>query len=148
LYSWARPEAVAEDELLRHKSLYLNVSFFAVRLVLYFLAWLVPVFLLNRWSRQRDQIPERSAQQPIRRRLILLSGPGLLLYGVTMKFAAVDWMMSLEPHWNSSIYGILLVVGQLLGALAFTVVVTAWLADDASMSEVLSPTYVHDLGNL
>jgi hypothetical protein len=148
LYSWARPEAVAQDELLRHKSLYLNVPFFAIRLALYFVAWLVPVYFLNRWSRQQDQTPEWSAQRPIRRRLILLSGPGLLLYGLTMTFAAVDWVMSLEPHWNSSIYGILMVVGQLLGALAFAVVVTAWLADDASLSGVLSPTHVHDLGNL
>jgi hypothetical protein len=148
LYSWALPQAVARDELLRHKSPYLNVPFFAVRLAVYFVAWLVPAYLLNRWSRQQDRTPEWSARRPIRRRLILLSGFGLLLYGFTMTFAAVDWVMSLEPHWFSSIYGILMVVGQLLGALAFGVVVTTWLAAYPPLSEALSPTHAHDLGNL
>jgi hypothetical protein len=148
LYSWALPQAVAQDELLRHKSPYLNEPFFAVRLAAYFVAWLLPAYLLNRWAHQQDLTPERVAQRPIRRRLIMLSGFGLLLYGFTMTFAAIDWVMSLEPHWYSSIYGILAVVGQLLGALAFVVVVTAWLAAYAPLSEVLSPTHVHDLGNV
>jgi hypothetical protein len=140
LYSWAVSQVVAQDELLRHKSPYLNVPFFVGRLAVYFVVWLVPAYLLNRWSRQQDRTPEWSAQRPIRRRLILLSGLGLLLYGFTMSFAAIDWMMSLEPHWHSSIYGLLVVVGQLLGAMAFVVVVTGWLADYAPLSEVLSPT--------
>jgi hypothetical protein len=148
LYSWASPQAVAQDELLRHKSPKLNVPFFAVRLAAYFLAWLLPAYLLNRWSHQQDLTPEAGAQRPLRRRLILLSGFGLVLYGFTMTFAAIDWVMSLEPHWYSSIYGILAVVGQLLGALAFVVAVTAWLAAYAPLSEVLSPTHVHDLGNV
>jgi hypothetical protein len=148
LYSWAVSHVVAQDELLRHKSPYLNVPFFVGRLVGYFIAWLVPAYLLNRWSRQQDRTPEWSAQRPVRRRLILLSGLGLLLYGFTMSFAAIDWVISLEPHWHSSVYGLLVVVGQLLGAMAFVVVVTGWLADYAPLSEVLSPTHVHDLGNL
>jgi hypothetical protein len=148
LYSWALPQVVAQDGVLRHKSPYLNVPFFAVRLAVYWVAWLLPAYLLNLWSRQLDRTPERSARVPIRRRLIVLSGVGLLLYGFTMTFAAIDWVMSLEPHWYSSIYGILMVVSQLLGALALVVVVTAWLAASVPLSEVLLPTYVHDLGNL
>jgi hypothetical protein len=148
LYSWALPQTVAQDELLRQKSAYLNVPFFVVRSAVYFLAWLVPAYLLNRWSRQQDRTPEWSVQRPIRRRLILLSGFGLLLYGLTMTFAAIDWVMSLEPHWYSSIYGILVVVDQLLGALAFAVMIVATLAKYAPLSEVLSPTHTHDLGNL
>jgi hypothetical protein len=148
LYSWALPQTVAQDELLRQKSDYLNVPFFVVRSAVYFLAWLVPAYLLNRWSRQQDRTPEWSVQRPIRRRLILLSGFGLLLYGLTMTFAAIDWVMSLEPHWYSSIYGILVVVDQLLGALAFAVMIVATLAKYEPLSEVLSPTHTHDLGNL
>jgi hypothetical protein len=112
------------------------------------MAWSVPAYLLNRWSRQQDHTQEWSAQRPIRRRLILLSGFGLLLYGLTMTFAAIDWVMSLEPHWYSSIYGLLVVVGQLLGALAFAVMVVGWLAKYEPRSELLSPTHAHDLGNL
>jgi hypothetical protein len=148
LYSWALPQTLAQDELLRQKSAYLNVPFFIVRSAVYFLAWLVPAYLLNRWSRQQDRTPEWSVQRPIRRRLILLSGFGLLLYGLTMTFAAIDWVMSLEPHWYSSIYGILVVVDQLLGALAFAVMIVATLAKYEPLSEVLSPTHTHDLGNL
>jgi hypothetical protein len=148
LYSWALPQSVAQDELLRHKSPYLNVPFFIGRVVVYFVAWSVPAYLLNRWSRQQDHTPEWSAQRPIRRRLILLSGFGLLLYGLTMTFAAIDWVMSLEPHWYSSVYGLMVVVGQLLGALAFAVMVVGWLAKYEPLSELLSPTYAHDLGNL
>jgi hypothetical protein len=148
LYSWAHPEAVTQDEVLRHKSLYLNVPFFAVRLAVYFATWLAMTYFLNRWSRQQDQTAELEVQQRLRRRLVRLSGPGLGLYGLTMSFAAIDWVMSLEPHWYSSIYGILVVVGQLLGALALTVVVTGLLANHPPLSEVLSPTHLQDLGNL
>jgi hypothetical protein len=148
LYSWARPEIVAQDEVLRHKSVYLNVPFFAVRLGVYFVTWLALAYFLNRWSWQQDQTPEGDVWRALRRRLALLSGPGLGLYGLTMTFAAIDWVMSLEPHWYSSIYGILVVVGQLLGGLALTVVATALLANHPPLSEVLAPTHLHDLGNL
>jgi hypothetical protein len=148
LYSWARPEVVANDEVLRHKSPYLNVPFFGVRLAVYFVSWLALAYLLNRWSRQEEQAPGVSARDPIHRRLALFSGLGLLLYGLTMTFAAVDWVMSLEPHWYSTIYGILILVGQLVAALSFGVVALALLAGFEPLSEVLSPEHLHDLGNL
>jgi hypothetical protein len=148
LYSWARPEAVARDALLQHKSLYLNVPFFGIRLALYFVAWLALAFLLAWWSRQEEQTPEWRAREAIQRRLGLLSGVGLLLYGLTMTFAAVDWVMSLDPHWYSTIFGILVLVGQLLGALAFGVVVITSLARFEPLAGAISADHLHDLGNL
>jgi hypothetical protein len=148
LYSWARPEAVAGDALLRYKSAYLNVPFFAARLAVYFIAWLTVAYLVNRWSRRQEQAADWAARDAIERRLALLSGFGLLIYGVTMTFAAVDWAMSLEPEWYSTIYGVLFLVGQLLGALAFAVVVTALLANYEPLSEVITPDHLHDIGNL
>ena len=118
LYSWARPEVVAGDEILRQKSAYLNVPFFAVRLAVYFLAWLTVAYLINRWSRQHEQATEWATRDASARRLALLSGVGLVIYSLTMTFAAVDWVMSLEPHWYSTIYGIVFLVGQLLGAMS------------------------------
>jgi hypothetical protein len=148
LYSWARPEVVAGDELLRHKSVYLNPPFFVVRLAVYFLAWLTVAYLVDRWSRQHEQATEQALRDACAHRLALISGIGLVIYSVTMTFAAVDWVMSLEPHWYSSIYGIVFLVGQLLGAMSFAVVVTAMLAEDESILAVMTPEHLHDIGNL
>lgn len=148
LYSWARPELVANDELLQHKSLYLNVPFFSIRLAVYFLSWLALAYLLNRWSQREEQASGERAREPIRRRLALFSGLGLLVYGLTMTFAAVDWMMSLEPHWYSTIYGILVLVGQLVAALSLGVAALALLARFEPLSAVIAPEHLHDLGNL
>ncbi|MDQ5857931.1 MAG: hypothetical protein M3542_06595, partial [Acidobacteriota bacterium] len=103
IYEWAHPEAVAADPILRHKSLYLNVPFFLGRAAVYFGAWLVLAYFLNRWSLEQDTTADRS----IARRLQLLSSAGLVLYGLTVTFAAIDWAMSLEPHWFSTMYGVL-----------------------------------------
>jgi hypothetical protein len=144
LYIWARPEVVTNDALLQRKSSYLNVPFFILRSALYFIIWLAVSYLFNRWSLAQDQ----TAADPFERRMRLLSGPGLVLYVLTATFSAVDWAMSLEPHWFSTIYGILVIVGQLLATLAFAVVVVARLADTPPLSEVMSAAHFHDLGNL
>jgi hypothetical protein len=144
LYIWARPEAVLADDILQHKRAYLNIPFFMLRAAFYFVVWLTMSFLLNRWSLAQDQ----AGAEPFERRMRLLSGPGLVLYVLTATFAAVDWVMSLEPHWFSTIYGILVIVGQLLATLAFAVVVVALLAEAPPLSEVMPPARFHDLGNL
>jgi hypothetical protein len=144
LYFWARPEVVANDPLLQRKSPYLNIPFFMLRSAFYFAVWLAVSYLLNKWSLTQDQ----AGADPFERRMRLLSGPGLVLYVLTVTFASVDWMMSLEAHWFSTIYGILVIVGQLLATLAFAVVVAALLAQAPPLSEVMSAAHFHDLGNL
>jgi len=144
LYLWARPEAVAGDAILQHKVLYLNAPFFWARTVAYFAIWAVLIFLFNRWSRQQD----RTADPSFTRRLQVLGGPTLVIYVLTVTFAAVDWVMSLDPHWFSTIYGILFVVGQGLTTLAFAIVVIARLVQHAPLSEVVREKHFQDLGNL
>jgi hypothetical protein len=144
VYIWARPEAVMADEMLQRKSVYLNIPFFILRSALYFMLWLVVSSALNSWSRAQDQ----AGPDPSERRMRLLSGPGLVLYVLTVTFAAVDWMMSLEPHWFSTIYGILVIVGQLLATVAFATAVAALLVHTPPLSQVISPAHFHDLGNL
>ena len=79
----------------------------------------------------------------------MLSGGGLLAYGLTITFASFDWLMSLEPHWFSTIYGVLIMGGQGLSALAFLIVVLVWLSRRAAArSRSSSPAHFHDLGNL
>ena len=120
LYPWARPELVANDEILQHRAPYLNVSFFYLRAVLYFVLWSGLAYLISGWSRQQDSAP---GDEGLAIRMQRLSGGGLLLYGITLFFASVDWLMSLDPHWYSTIYGILMLGGQGLASMAFTLTV-------------------------
>lgn len=144
LYEWAHADVVARDEALRHKSAYLNVPFFVLRAAFYFAIWIGIAFWLNRWSLEQD----RGSTPGLTRRLQLLSGPGLLLYGLTVTFASVDWVMSLEPHWFSTIYGMLFIIGQGLATMAFVIPVVLLLSDREPLSDVVQPGHFHDLGNL
>lgn len=144
LYVWARPAEVAGDALLQHKSAYLNVPFFLFRTVVYFAIWIGVTYFLNKWSVEQD----RTAEPLLTRRLQVLSGPGLVLYGLTATFASIDWAMSLEPHWFSTIYGVMFIVGQVLAALALMILMAVLLADREPLSNVVSPAYLVDLGNL
>ena len=118
LYPWTDAAHVAESELLQHKSAYLNISFFIVRAVFYFLIWIGLAYLLNRWSLQQDHTDDVALIARMRR----LSAIGLILYILTATFAATDWMMSLEPEWFSSIYGLQFIAGHALAALAVAVI--------------------------
>jgi len=148
LYVWARPASEAQHELSALQQVYLRVPFFLGRAGVYFAVWLVLAFFLNRWSRQQEQAPEALVIRTRQRRLGLLSGGGLVLYGFTMTFAAVDWLMSLEPQWFSTAYGLVVMTGQLLTAMAFAILTTAWLARDEPYASVASSELFHDLGNL
>jgi len=142
VYVWAAPGAL-DDPLLRHKSGYLNVPFFVVRAAIYFGAWLAFAYIFNKWSRERDARPD-----PNPRRFRLWAGPGLALYGLTVTFAAVDWAMSLEPHWYSTIYPAIFGVGQVLSAFAFGIAATVLLRRREPFARLVTPGNLNDLGNL
>ena len=144
IYEWAHPEAVARDPILLHKSAYLNVPFFLGRTVVYFAAWMALAYYLNRWSIEQDRTGDRA----ISRRLQLLSSAGIVAYGLTVTFASIDWAMSLEPHWFSTMYGVLFIAGQGLSAFAFIVVVLVLLSDRAPLADYVGPRHYHDLGKL
>lgn len=146
LYEWSHPEIVAHDEILRHKAPYLNAPFWLVRTVIYFAVWLTLVRYLNRWSLEQDQRADPATE----RRLEYISRGGLVLAALTMTFASMDWVMSLEPHWTSTIFGVLTVGGQVVSAMAFTITLAAWLAsrDDAPLGKVIATLQFHDLGKL
>ncbi|HWQ34670.1 MAG TPA: hypothetical protein VNQ79_17605 [Blastocatellia bacterium] len=144
LYAWARPAEVAAHEALQHKRLYLNVPFFLVRGVIYFAAWLLLAYFLNKWSRQQDQANDARLE----RRFQLLSGGGLVLYVLTVTFAVIDWVMSLEPEWFSTIFGLLFVAGQGLSAMAFVIAALVVLSRYEPLAHVISRGHLHDLGKL
>jgi hypothetical protein len=146
LYAWARPEA-ADDHLIHLKAAYLNVPFFLARAALFFVVWGGLISVLSRHSRQQDEMPAQ-LPGPIDRRARVVSGPGLVLLVLTVTFMAVDWVMSLDPHWYSTIFGILMIGGQGLSTMAFTIVVLASLVRFQPMSRVLHADALHDLAKL
>jgi hypothetical protein len=144
LYPWARPELVAADPVLQQKSLYLNVWFFAVRAAIYFVIWISVGYFLNRWSEEQD----RAAGSSFISRFQRLSGPGLVLYGLTVTFSAIDWIMSLEPHWYSTIFGMIFMVSHGLAAMSFVICMVSRLEDEKPLVSIATPDRFHDLGNL
>jgi len=144
LYPWTDAALVAKDEALQHKHLYLNTPFFLVRAAVYFVVWNVLSYFLNAWSLEQD----RTANPKLAKKMQMLSAFGLVAYGLTITFASFDWLMSLEPHWYSTIYGVLILGGQGLSSLAFLIIVLAWLSARAPLDRIVAASHFHDLGNL
>ncbi len=144
LYAWINPGNVDLAEKVAQKALYLNVPFFVGRAVFCFLLWWFYASRLNHWSTIQDQTGEIG----LLRHFARLSGPGVALWGLTLTFALVDWAMSLEPRWYSTIYGMMWMVNTGLAGLAFAIVVFTFLCDRPPLSEVARPDTLHDLGNL
>ncbi|HYA96669.1 MAG TPA: hypothetical protein VEH49_01140 [Methylomirabilota bacterium] len=139
---WTSPGWVAPSAL---QKAYLTLPGFYLRAAVYFAIWLTLALLLNAWSKRQDADPE---DRGLRRKMQLLSGPGIVLYVFTVTFAAVDWVMSLSPQWNSTIFGFLFVAGQAISAMCLTIMVIVTLARTEPMSRVLQPRHLHDLGKL
>lgn len=144
LYEWAHPETVQADKILQQKAPYLNVPFFLVRTAFYFLAWIALSHFLNKWSRQQDE----TGDPALAGKMESLSGPGLVLFGATVTFASFDWVMSLEPHWYSTVFGLSFMVGQVLTAFPFAIAVAVFLSTRKPLSEAISAAHFHDLGKL
>jgi hypothetical protein len=145
LYEWTHADVVARNELLQKKAGYLNTPFFLTRTALAFAVWMLVAYFLNRWSREQDTHADHRA---IDRKLQLLSGGGLVAYALTTTFTSVDWVMSLEPHWYSTMYGVIFMVSQALGALALAAFAFVRLSRQAPVSEFLRGRHLHDLGKM
>jgi hypothetical protein len=144
LYEWTHQDKVNADPILKEKSRYLNVPFFVARVLIYFAIWLGLTYLLNKWSGEQD----RTAERRLSRQMRMISGPGLVLFVLTVTFASIDWAMSLDPHWFSTIWGLLFVAQWGLSSFAFVIALMALLSTRAPLNEVLAPSHFHDLGKL
>jgi hypothetical protein len=142
IYSWSRPGQT--DPVILAKHLYLNPEFFIARMILYFCVWFLLAHLLNQWSGIEDA---EGGNVSLWGRMEGLSGVGLVMYGFTVTFASVDWVMSLEPRWYSTIYGMLFMVGQALAAMAFAITILIWLSDREPLADVVRPSHFQDLGS-
>jgi hypothetical protein len=147
LYIWARPlDSVADKHLREHlqnlTQNYLSIHWFIIRAAIYLAVWNLLSFLLTKWSKQQDKPVSRDNTPYFK----AVSGPGLILYAFTISFAAIDWIMTIDPSWISTIYGLLILIGELLSAMCFAVVVERILVDYKPMSELLKPDFVQDHG--
>lgn len=144
LYHWTNADAAANDPMIRDKVAYLNKPFFLVRQVFYFIVWSGMASLLSKWSAEQD----RTGDPKMAVKMTALSGGGLLVFGLTVTFAVVDWTMSINPHWFSTMWGLLYIVGQGLSALAFSIAVLVMLSKDSPFDKVINPSHFHDLAKL
>ena len=145
IYPWMDATEMSRSAALQLKAAkYLNPSFFVARAAIYFTLWSVLALLLNWLSLKQD----RTADSKYGKQMRMLSGPGLGIFIITVTFAAIDWVMSLDPSWSSTIFGLIFVAAWTLSALAFTVLMMAWLSKREPMNTVLRPSHFQDLGNL
>ena len=151
LYPWAIPldsiaNPIIREHLEKHSFVlhdYLNYRGFVIRAVIYFAIWFVLQYLLSKFSFEHDHPPFADTSA----RFKMVSAPGIILYALTISFAAIDWVMSLDPSWISTIYGLLFVAGELIAGLCFAIVIERILFNYPPMSTLLKPKYVHDHGN-
>jgi hypothetical protein len=143
LYPWTEPHYFPEDQQYK-ATYYLNIPFFLVRAAVCFAVWIGLAYFLNRMSRREDE----GTIAPADRRFRLLSAPGIGLYGVTMTIAAIDWGMSLEPNWASTMYPPLWAFGEMLTAFAFLIGAVVLLSDRPPLAGFLNRGHLRDLGSL
>jgi hypothetical protein len=141
LYPWARSEGPAE--VLRKQHGYLNMGFFIVRVVFYFAVWLLLTSRLRRRSIEQDTTKDPEPGH----RLRTISGPGLVIIPITATFAYIDWIMSMEPRWHSTIFPIIILSGQVLAAYSFAVILLNAFDKEQSLALTVSKLHFHQLGN-
>ena len=143
IYFWARPEGLADPKIADIAHSYLNFNGILIRYIFYFVIWIGMAFFLNRWSTEQDSIEGRSTL-----RFRAISSIGLVIYSLTISFAVIDWVMSLQARWISTIYGLLFVAGEALSTFCFVVIIETILSKRKPMSEYLNETEIHDHGKL
>ncbi len=144
IYPWTDHARVESSHVLHAKTGYLNPVFFIARAGFFFAVWIGIAFWLSAMSSKQDM----SADPSLTRKMKIFSGPAMVFFVLTVSFASFDWMMSLEPEWYSTIYGMQMIVGAVLTTLAFSVLILRILAQKPPVSEVINTRHIHHIGNL
>ena len=144
LYEWSHATKVAADPDLQHKHLYLNLPFFLGRAVLYLGGWTLIGALFSRWAKQEDT----EGHEPVHGKFAVLAPPGLIFWAATVTFMSIDWVLSMNPKWFSTMFGLLFMASQGLTSMAFLITLMVFLSRRKPMSEVLTQRHLHDLGKL
>lgn len=144
LYPWLDAAHVEQDPILQSKQAYLNEPFFLVRTTVYLLSWAA----LGWWFRRQSVLQDKEGGTRITRRLQTASAPAIVWFGITVTFAAFDWVMSLDPHWYSTIFGVYVFAGGFVGALSFLVLWVLLFQRFRLLTSVVTEEHHHDLGKL
>ncbi len=144
LYQWSHPDIVQADKLLSGKAGYLNVMFFAIRAVFYFVVWFALAYSLRKLSVKQDGHFDEARQARMRK----ISAGGMILFAFTITFAGFDWIMSLDAHWYSTIFGVYVFSGGLMAAIAFITVMFLFMSKRNVLKEQVTVEHYHDLGKL
>jgi hypothetical protein len=142
LYEWSHADAAANDALLRWKAPFLNVPFFLVRAAVYFGCWSLIALLYYRGSRGQDATGDHAVSARLRR----LAGPSIIVLALTQTFASIDWIMSLTPHWYSTMFGVYFFAGSFVGFIALLSVVAPAMRRAGLLDAVISAEHLHDIG--
>ncbi len=146
IYEWTH--MAPTEHAIEARGPYLTTWFWILRSVIYFAIFGVMVYLLNKWGADQDKAPDVESSRLILERASRFSGPTMVIYALVVTFAVVDWIMTLDPHWFSTIWGLLFVAGWGLSTFCFSVTILAYLLDKSPMSGILGKRHFHDLGKL
>src|SRR4030095_16762306 len=142
LYSWSIPGAAEQDALLRWKEPFLNVPFFLIRAAIYYACWSFIALLYYRLSRGQDA----TGDPAIYARLRKFAGPAIIVLALTSTFASIDWIVSLTPHWYSTMFGVYFFAGSFIGFIALLSVLVPAMRGAGLLDTVITPEHLHDLG--
>ena len=144
LYPWARPDEVAREVVLQKRAHYENLTWFIVRTVVFLALWTWMALRLRQWSLQQDQTPDLLPTRKLRR----LSGIGVALYPFTGTLVFVDWLLSIEPDWYSTMFPIIVCINQILSGVAFAILVLTWAQRGEPWRDLIDKTRLRQMGNL
>lgn len=144
LYPWARPHEVAAVKVLQERHVYENTWAFIARTVFFLVVWIAMARCLRKWSLQQDATADAEPTRKAR----TLSGIGIVIYSLLGTFASVDWIMSLEKDWYSTMFAVVVIIGQILVAIAFSVVMLTLFRNEEPIRSVVNKKQYHQLGNL
>ncbi|MDG5765972.1 hypothetical protein QA596_00745 [Balneolales bacterium ANBcel1] len=142
LYEWTRPERIATDALTQHKLPYLNLPFFIIRNIIYFAVWAYLGYKLYRNSIAMDRNPDPALDRQQR----VLSAPGLLIFAFTVAFASFDWLMSMDSHWFSTMFGVYYFAMSFQTILAVVIALVLYLFRKGLLTNTINKAHIHDLG--
>jgi len=144
LFPWFDSQEVSNDELLKNKSAFLNPSFFYLRSIVYFLGWALIAWVFRRVSISQDS----GNAVPITRKLQTASAPAIVWFAVTITLFSFDWIMSLDPHWYSTVFGVYFFAGCMIAVLSVLILLVLLLQKFGLLSSIVSEEHFHDLGKL
>ncbi|MEQ1604259.1 MAG: hypothetical protein ABL999_05265 [Pyrinomonadaceae bacterium] len=136
------------DHVMEHRGIYMTAWFWILRSGIYFVLWGIMVYLLNKWGADQDKTTTVEESRLVLEKASRFSGPTMVIYALVVTLAVVDWVMTLDPHWFSTMWGLLFVAGWGLSCFCFTVAILAYLVDKSPMNGVLGKRHFHDIGKL